>query len=82
MFTKRARFSRNARSSVSWRAAWTASAWPKCTWSGVIRPIPLWWCPWLYQSKKPRQNALASSMQPKLLGNRGWFFRVLKWASE
>jgi hypothetical protein len=36
----------------------------------------------LYQSKNWRQKALASSMQPKRRGKRGWYFRVLKWLSE
>jgi hypothetical protein len=30
----------------------------------------------LYQVKKRRQKARASSMQPKRLGNCGWYFRV------
>lgn len=28
--------------------------------------------------RKRRQKALASSMHPKLLGNPGWYFSVLK----
>jgi len=41
--------------------------------------MPAWWWSWFYQSKKPRQKPLASSMQPKRRGKCGWYFRVLKW---
>src|ERR687898_2140856 len=47
-----------------------------------MRPIPAWWWSWLYQAKKRRQKSLASSTQPNRLGNSGWYFRVLKGASE
>ena len=49
---------------------------------GVIRPIPEWRCWWLYQSKKSRQNARASSMRPKRSGKSGRYFSVLNCASE
>src|SRR5215471_5828409 len=49
---------------------------------GVIRPRAPCRCSVLYQGKKRRQNASASSYAPNRAGKSGRYLRVLNWASE
>ena len=57
-------------------------ALPRCTVSGVMKPIPDCRYSVLYQVKKAWQCARASSIDPKRSGKSGRYLSVLNWVSE
>jgi hypothetical protein len=66
--TNRSGWTAYAPSNTVWRPATCRGAWPRCTTSGLSKPIPLWRCSVLYQATNSRIHARASSMLAKRSG--------------